>query len=137
MVLELQERPVAVASEPEISPSAEAPAMQGMRRRVLSLAWPVIAQNLLETLVGVVDTLLVARLGAVAIAGHAVAITVDTLMLTIPLGVGQAMSVRVAHELGCGNPRGARASCARCSRWGCRSACRCSASAVSSRCCRC
>ena len=50
--------------------------------------------------------MLMASLGAVAIAGHAVAITVDTLMLTIPLGVGQAMSVRVAHELGGGNPRG-------------------------------
>lgn len=56
--------------------------------------------------------MLMASLGAVAIAGHAVAITVDTLMLTIPLGVGQAMSVRVAHELGGGNPRGAREVCA-------------------------
>ena len=55
--------------------------------------------------------MLMASLGAVAVAGHAVAITVDTLMLTIPLGVGQAMSVRVAHELGGGNPRGARDVC--------------------------
>lgn len=55
--------------------------------------------------------LLMSSLGAVAIAGHSVAITVDTLMLTIPLGVGQAMSVRVAHELGGGNPHGARDVC--------------------------
>lgn len=55
--------------------------------------------------------MLMASLGAVAIAGHAIAITVDTLMLTVPLGLGQAMTVRVAHELGAGNPHGARAVC--------------------------
>jgi multidrug resistance protein, MATE family len=55
--------------------------------------------------------LMMSHLGAVAIAGHSVAITVDTLMLTIPLGVGQAMAVRVAHELGGGEPRRARQAC--------------------------
>jgi len=55
--------------------------------------------------------MLMAPLGAVPIAGHAVATTVDTLMLTIPLGVGQAMSVRVAHEFGGGEPQRARGVC--------------------------
>ncbi|MFN8515429.1 MAG: MATE family efflux transporter [Chloroflexia bacterium] len=100
MVLELQERPVAVASEPEISPSAEAPAMQGMRRRVLSLAWPVIAQNLLETLVGVVDTLLVARLGAVAIAGVGTNVQVLFIVLGALVGVSAGSTVLVAHAVG-------------------------------------
>ncbi|MFN8514603.1 MAG: MATE family efflux transporter [Chloroflexia bacterium] len=100
MVLELQERPVAVVSEPEIAPSAEAPATQGMRRRVLGLAWPVIAQNLLETLVGIVDTLLVARLGAVAIAGVGTNVQVLFIVLGVLVGVSAGSTVLVAHAVG-------------------------------------
>ena len=55
--------------------------------------------------------LVMSRLGTEAIAGHAVAMTFDSLMLTIPLGVGQAMSVRVAHEMGGRYPQAARAVC--------------------------
>src|ERR1051326_7066621 len=40
-----------------------------LRRRVWGLAGPVIGENFLETLLGIVDTLLVAGLGAVALAG--------------------------------------------------------------------
>src|SRR5579884_356457 len=38
-------------------------------RRVLALALPVVGDNLLQTLLGVVDTMLVARLGATQLAG--------------------------------------------------------------------
>ena len=55
--------------------------------------------------------LVMSRLGTEAIAGHAVAMTFDSLMLTIPLGVGQARSVRVAHEMGGRYPQAARAVC--------------------------
>ena len=55
--------------------------------------------------------LLMTALGTTAIAGHAVAITFDSVMFTIPLGLGQAMSIRVAHELGGGDPRAARQVC--------------------------
>ena len=55
--------------------------------------------------------LVMSSLGTAAIAGHAVAMTFDSLMLTIPLGVGQAMSVRVAHEMGGRYPQAARAVC--------------------------
>ena len=51
--------------------SAETPATtpRGFERRVLGLAAPVIGENLLQTMLGVVDTVLVAGLGAVALAG--------------------------------------------------------------------
>src|SRR5215207_5105687 len=39
------------------------------QRRVLKLATPIIGENLLQTLVGAVDTFMVARLGAAAVAG--------------------------------------------------------------------
>ena len=102
-----------------------APALRGYRlwqgfgapvvrelRAMLALGLPIGLSLLAVGGFFAVLPMLMASLGAVAIAGHAVAITVDTLMLTIPLGVGQAMSVRVAHELGGGNPRGARDVCA-------------------------
>ena len=40
-----------------------------IRRLVFGLAWPVIVENLLQTAVGMVDLLMVSRLGAAAIAG--------------------------------------------------------------------
>ena len=40
-----------------------------IRRLVFGLAWPVIVENLLQTTVGMVDLLMVSRLGAAAIAG--------------------------------------------------------------------
>jgi Na+-driven multidrug efflux pump len=45
-----------------------------MERRVLNLAWPVIGENFLETLLGIVDTWLVSSLGAIALAGVGTAI---------------------------------------------------------------
>jgi Na+-driven multidrug efflux pump len=39
------------------------------QRRVLSLATPISGENLLQTLVGVGDTFMVARLSAAAVAG--------------------------------------------------------------------
>ncbi len=72
----------------------------GMRRRVLGLAWPVIAQNMLETLVGVVDTLLVARLGAAAIAGVGTNVQVLFMVLGVLTGVSAGSTIMVAHAVG-------------------------------------
>lgn len=100
MVLELQERPATVIGEAAITPATEQPVTPGMRRRVLGLAWPVIAQNLLETLVGVVDTLLVARLGAVAIAGVGTNVQVLFIVLGVLVGISAGSTVLVAHAVG-------------------------------------
>ncbi|MBK6289402.1 MAG: MATE family efflux transporter [Gammaproteobacteria bacterium] len=80
-------------------------------RAILSLGLPIGLSLFAVGGFFAIVPLLMAGLGAVAVAGHAVAITVDTLMLTVPLGVGQAMSVRVAHQLGGGDPRRAREVC--------------------------
>ncbi|MBX0327780.1 MATE family efflux transporter, partial [Oscillochloris sp. ZM17-4] len=59
------------------APAMAAPAPPAvLRRRVMNLAAPVIGENLLQTLLGVVDTILVAGLGAVALAGVGTALQV-------------------------------------------------------------
>lgn len=76
-------------------------------RRVLALAWPVIAQNLLETLVVVVDTLLVSRLGAAAIAGVGASIQVVFFLIAVLSAVAIGAGIIVAHAIGAGDRAGA------------------------------
>lgn len=80
----------------------------GHARRVIALAWPVITQNLLETLVGVIDTLLVARLGAAAIAGVGTAVQVVFFLLAALSAVTIGASIVVAHAVGAGGWSGAQ-----------------------------
>ncbi len=55
---------------PESEPQpVDAPPEPMTQRRVLTLATPIIGENLLQTAVGAVDTFMVARLGAYAVAG--------------------------------------------------------------------
>jgi putative MATE family efflux protein len=86
------------------SPEAAAPASQieppGLRRRVLSLAWPVIGQNLLETLLGIVDTLLVAGLGIAAIAGIGGALQIMFFVLAALSALSVGSAILVAQAVG-------------------------------------
>lgn len=71
-----------------------------LRRRVLGLAWPVIGENLLETLLGIVDTLLVAGLGAAAIAGVGSGLQVMFFVLAALAALSIGSSVLVAQSYG-------------------------------------
>ena len=90
------------------TPEAEAPAQpvpfigtREVRKRVLGLAGPVIGENFLETLLGIVDTMLVAGLGAVAIAGVGSALQVMFFMISAlsALAIGSALK-HPRHNLG-------------------------------------
>jgi MATE family, multidrug efflux pump len=85
--------------------SASAGDKQALRRRVLSLAGPVIGENLLETMLGIVDTLLVAGLGAAAIAGVGSALQVMFFLIAALSALAVGSSVLVAQAVGAGNPR--------------------------------
>src|SRR5262245_2454144 len=78
---------------------------RAIRRRVLGLAGPVIGENLLETLLGIVDTLLVAGLGATAIAGVGGALQVMFLLIAALSALAVGSSVLVAQAIGASNPR--------------------------------
>jgi MATE family multidrug resistance protein len=67
-----------VRAEPPRSPAE-------IRRMVVRLAWPVILENLLQTMIGVVDMLMVSRLGREAIAGVGVA---NQILFVVFAGVG-------------------------------------------------
>ena len=70
-----------------------------LRKRVLDLAWPVIGENFMETLLGIVDTFMVAQLGAAAIAGVGSAIQVLFFVISAlsALSVGSAVLVAQAY----------------------------------------
>src|SRR5436190_8578052 len=74
-----------------------------LRKRVLGLAGPVIGENFLETLLGIVDTLLVAGLGAVAIAGVGSALQVMFFLISALSALAIGSSVLVAQAVGAGD----------------------------------
>jgi putative MATE family efflux protein len=74
-----------------------------LRKRVWGLAGPVIGENFLETLLGIVDTLLVAGLGAVAIAGVGSALQVMFFLISALSALAIGSSVLVAQAVGAGD----------------------------------
>lgn len=83
-------------SEQHVTPSQR----QAMNRRVLGLAWPVVGENLLETLLGVVDTLLVAGLGMAAIAGVGSSLQIMFFILSALSALSVGSSILVAQAVG-------------------------------------
>src|SRR4051794_12596839 len=71
-----------------------------VRKRVWVLAGPVIGENFLETLLGIVDTLLVAGLGAVALAGVGSALQVMFFLISALSALAIGSSVLVAQAVG-------------------------------------
>src|SRR5690242_831529 len=74
-----------------------------LRKRVWGLAGPVIGENFLETLLGIVDTFLVAGLGAVAIAGVGSALQVMFFMISVLSALSIGTAVLVAQAVGAGD----------------------------------
>ena len=75
-------------------------AQPSINRRVFQLAWPVIAQNLLETLLGIVDTLLVSRLGDAALAGTGAATQFMFILISLLSAISIGSTVLVAQAIG-------------------------------------
>ena len=94
--------------EPQSSDAEPNQPAPNIRRRVLGLAAPVIGENLLETLLGIIDTLLVSGLGAAAIAGVGSALQVLFFLISALSALAVGSSVLVAQAWGAGDK--ARAS---------------------------
>lgn len=89
--------PTEFAHEGQIDPSAS------IEKRVLNLAWPVISENFLETMLGIVDTWLVSSLGAVALAGVGTAIQFMFFIISAMSAISVGSSVLVAQSVGARN----------------------------------
>ncbi len=69
-------------------------------RETLKVGLPIGGAILAEGGFFLIIPLFVAHLGATVVSGHSIAISVDWVMFMIPMGISQAISVLVAHELG-------------------------------------
>jgi len=99
--LEAAEAPAAPGLVPELAPLPEPPSPKPMtQRRVLSLATPIIGENLLQTLVGAVDTFMVARLGAAAVAGVGTGFEIVFFIISILSAINVGATVLVSQAIG-------------------------------------
>ena len=76
--------------------------------RILRLGLPIGALVGLETGVFITTGIMMGVLGADALGAHQLVFNVAGLCFMVPLGIGQAATVRVAYQLGLGAPAAAR-----------------------------
>ncbi len=77
-------------------------------RRLISLGLPAALQMTAEVSVFAMVASLIARLGAIAQAGHQIALNTVSFTYMVPLGLSSAAAVRVGQAIGRGDPEGAR-----------------------------
>jgi multidrug resistance protein, MATE family len=72
------------------------------QRRVLTLATPIIGENLLQTMVAAVDTFMVGRLGAAAVAGVGTGFEIVFFIISILSAIDIGATVLVSQAIGAG-----------------------------------
>ncbi len=100
--------PVEIAAPATAVPADAASARRTLRRQVLTLSWPVIVENLLQSMIGFVDTAFVGHLGTNALAGVAGAQQLVWLITTALSAIMMGATVLVAHAIGRKDPAEAR-----------------------------
>jgi len=81
---------------------------EDFRRKILALGYPIALTLLAEVGAFAITSVLAGRIGAVAGAGHQVAITIASFSFTVTLGIGAATTVLVGRAVGRGDTPGAR-----------------------------
>lgn len=79
-------------------------------RHLVSLGVPAGAQLTIEVGVFAAAAALIAKLGAIPLASHQIALNTASFTYMVPLGIGSAAAVRVGHALGRGDVAAARLS---------------------------
>lgn len=89
-------------------PGPPAPSDPALGRSILRLGLPIGLHMFAEFGAFALTSLFAGRMGAVAVAGHQVALTLASVSFTVTLGLGSATAVRVGHAVGRGDAAGAR-----------------------------
>lgn len=76
-------------------------------RRLIALGFPAAMQFTFESGVFALATALIARLGAVPLAAHQIALNTVAFTYMVPLGIASAAAVRVGQAIGRKDPQGA------------------------------
>ncbi|HTF57608.1 MAG TPA: MATE family efflux transporter [Planctomycetota bacterium] len=95
-----------LASPPDLDTKALHPRVRrgDLRREILRLTWPVVLQNLFRTFMIVVDTAMVGRLGAAALASMAVIGPIGYSLIAILMALGVGTIATTARATGEGDP---------------------------------
>lgn len=80
-----------------------------LQRRLLRIGLPMGGAALAEVGAFASIAVLVGRFGEVQIAAHQIALNFSALVFMVPLGLSSALTIRVGHALGAGEPQRARA----------------------------
>ena len=97
-----------VAIEPDFAPSEEITASPSLadqpmnQRRVLGLSLPIIGENLLQSAVGIIDTLMIAHVGSAALAGVGVSLEIVFFMIAILSSISIGGTVLISQAIGAG-----------------------------------
>ncbi|HFI2659704.1 TPA: MATE family efflux transporter [Streptococcus suis] len=76
---------------------------ESLGKRIIKLALPATVENIFQTLVGFVDTLLIAQLGLVAVTAVGLANTILNVYLAVYIALGVAATALVSRSIGAGN----------------------------------
>jgi len=87
-----------------------APIRLSIFKEVLSLGWPIMISLVAEVGLFSAISLLMGTLGVTIAAAHQIAVNFASTMFMVPLALSSAITVRVGHELGKGDPAAARFS---------------------------
>jgi MATE family multidrug resistance protein len=75
---------------------------------LLAIGVPVSVTTLVEATLFLATGLMVGLIGPMVLAAHTVALSTASVTFMVPMAVGAAANVRVAHEIGAGRPAAAR-----------------------------
>lgn len=70
------------------------------RKKILSLALPSMAENILQMLIGIIDNYLAAQIGLTAVSGIAIANNILTIYQALFIALGAAVSSLIARSIG-------------------------------------
>ena len=78
---------------------------------ILALGIPIALTLSVDMSFFAIIPLMIAHLGSDVLGAHAIAINLDALVFMLPLGIGQALTIKVAHAQGAKNPEAAKFIC--------------------------